>query len=129
MFIYFYQKNQILIITSISGTLTKELEIMSLTEIFRDDAVQPCASTPTSSGTLPPPPPPPPLPPKQIKPKPVRSLPCKPRTPEGRIDDTVQFHSATKSSPPAMHPDIESKQKEPKKPKSGNPLKKIFSKK
>ena len=108
---------------------------MSLTEIFRDDAVQPCASTPTSSGTLPPPPPPPPpLPPKQIKKKPVRSMPCKPRTPEGRIDDTVPTHSASKSSPPAMHPDIASKkgegiEKKPKKPKSGNPLKKIFSKK
>ena len=59
LFIYFYQKNQILIITSISDTLTKELEIMSLTEISRDDAVQPSSSTPTSSGTLPPPPPPP----------------------------------------------------------------------
>ena len=115
--------------TSISETLTKELEIMSLTEISRDDAVQPCTSTPTSSGTLPPPPPPPPLPPK-----PVRSLPCKPRTRERRIDDTVPTHSATKSSPPAMHPDVASKQgdgieKKPKKPKSGNPLKKIFSKK
>ena len=98
---------------------------MSLTEIFRDDAVQPCASTPTSSGTLPPPPPPPPpLPPKQIKKKPVRSMPCKPRTPEGRIDDTVPTHSASKSSPPAMHPDIASKkgegiEKKPKKTEIG----------
>ena len=82
------------------------------------DEAQPFSCTPTSSGTLPPPPPPPPPPPTLLPMKLQRNK--RPKTTDGRIEDTVPTHSDTTHSAPAMKPDV------PKKPKG--PFKKLFSK-